>query len=472
MSSKEIENYNYNCIEDSKDSDSNIKYSENNISTKEKVINDKDNDFVLIDKKDDKDSLINENKQEENKNYEIDINSFETNLNDEEILKAKDNGFVLIGKTGVGKTSLLNLLYGSDIGKVGYSSQSETTETKYYCLKGKIGEDTFYFSIIDTPGLYDTNGKDIDKLQKKDILKTLFKEKIKIKSILFCTNFQNERFDASEQNTLIEYNSILPLKDFWSRIILIFTHYYGDPEGDSKEQIKDRSFDCLNEIINKMMEKVKDVSNPIKFKDMKKKYINIYSKHKNNKQIKNNQLIREDIISEIFKYRKLEPMYNKLECYQCENYKIHENDEFIYDFDYIKYLDFNDNIIFEKIIINNKYSTKKYNKKKQKIKVFTQNCEVNKEGELKINKNQYKSKAKLKKYFGYGLSAISIGASLIYFPYSIVCLPGVLGGIYMIKNNSEQKEEKIFEINENILVNEIKNEEKEKNNESNEWAIY
>ena len=131
MSSKEIENYNYNCIEDSKDSDSNIKYFENNISIKEKVINDKDNDFVLIDKKDDKDSLINENKQEENKNYEIDINSFETNLNDEEILKAKDNGFVLMGKTGVGKTSLLNLLYGSDIGKVGYSSQSETTETNF-----------------------------------------------------------------------------------------------------------------------------------------------------------------------------------------------------------------------------------------------------------------------------------------------------------------------------------------------------
>jgi putative ribosome biogenesis GTPase RsgA len=111
MSSKEIVNYNYNCIEDSKYSDSNIKYSENNISIKEKVINDKDNDFVLIDKKDDKDSLINENKQEENKNYEIYINSFETNLNDEEILKAKDNGFVLMGKTGVGKTSLLNLYY-------------------------------------------------------------------------------------------------------------------------------------------------------------------------------------------------------------------------------------------------------------------------------------------------------------------------------------------------------------------------
>ena len=76
------------------------------------------------------------------------------------------------------------------------------------------------------------------------------------------------------------------------------------------------------------------------------------------------------------------------------------------------------------------------------------------------------------------MSALSIGASYINFPYSIVCLPGVLGGIYMIKNNSEQKEEKIFEknenviktkINENLLINEIRNEEKEKSNDINEW---
>ena len=179
-------------------------------------------------------------------------------------------------------------------------------------------------------------------------------------------------------------------------------------------------------------------------------------------------------------YRKLEPMYNKLECYQYENYIIHENDEFIYNFNYIKYLDFNDNIIFAKTIINNKNSKKEYNKKKQKIKFYTQNCEVNKEGKLKINKNKYKSKTKLKKYLGYGLSTISIGTSCIYFPYSIVCLPGVLGGIYMIKNNTEQKEEKIFEINESIIkskinenmfINEIKYEEKEQNIENNEWLI-
>ena len=49
MSSKEMENYNY--IEDTKDSDSNIKSSENNISIEEKIINVKDNDFIYLIKK-------------------------------------------------------------------------------------------------------------------------------------------------------------------------------------------------------------------------------------------------------------------------------------------------------------------------------------------------------------------------------------------------------------------------------------
>ena len=57
-----------------------------------------------------------------------------------------------------------------------------------------------------------------------------------MKGILFLSNFRGERFDASEQDPLIQYNAIFLLKDFWKRVILIFTHYYRDPEGDSKEE--------------------------------------------------------------------------------------------------------------------------------------------------------------------------------------------------------------------------------------------
>ncbi len=94
-------------------------------------------------------------------------------------------------------------------------------------------------------GLYDTDGIDVDKNQKNEIIKIISKEKIKIKGILFLSNFQNERFDASEQDTLIQYNAIFPLKDFWKRIILIFTHYYGDPYKNENRNLSKKKYENL-----------------------------------------------------------------------------------------------------------------------------------------------------------------------------------------------------------------------------------
>ena len=87
----------------------------------------------------------------------IDNNSSQNySLSEEEILKCKENSFILIGKTGVGKTALLNVIVGEEVGKVGYTSESETKESNYYCVKKKLEDDFIYFSIIDTPGLFDT----------------------------------------------------------------------------------------------------------------------------------------------------------------------------------------------------------------------------------------------------------------------------------------------------------------------------
>ena len=41
--------------------------------------------------------------------------------------------------------------------------------------------------------------------------------------------------------SLLSYNALFQLKNFWERIIVLFTHYYGDPNGDIKEEIKERA---------------------------------------------------------------------------------------------------------------------------------------------------------------------------------------------------------------------------------------
>ena len=131
---------------------------------------------------------------EQNINY---INK-KYDLTEEEMIKAKENCFILLGKTGTGKTTLLNLIYGDNIGKVGYETKSETKLSSYYCIKEEINSKKICFSIIDTPGLYDTDDLQNDEKIKNNTKELIAKENLKIKGILFLSNFQNERFDYSE----------------------------------------------------------------------------------------------------------------------------------------------------------------------------------------------------------------------------------------------------------------------------------
>ena len=389
------------------------------------------------------------------------INSYTlSNLNEEEILKAKENGFILIGKTGTGKTSLLNVLFGDDVGKVGYSSKSETKTTNYYCIKEKIGDKYIYFCIIDTPGLFDTNGEEADDSQKKEIIKLISRKKIKIKGLLFLVNFQNERFDASEQLSLIQYNSIFPLKDFWKHLIIIFTHYYGDPDGDSKEEIQQRSKKVLSNIFSTIMNKVKNISDPINFEELNRQYINVYSRPKNDKQIKNNKKIRNDLILEIEKYIHLNPMFSKIQILHFKKYEIKLNDRFVYDCDVLLYLDANDNTVFKKICNLKKYPNN--NKKEQTIEFDTEECKVNEEGNLvKVNskKENIIQKYKIAPIMGSVCVLGGIASIFFYWPISIVCLIGVVASIFINKSSSQEQSEKdINEINKIIEEQKINEE--------------
>ena len=214
-------------------------------------------------------------------------------LNEDEIEEGKFNGFILLGKTGSGKTTLLNALYKDIVGNVQKSSQSVTKKCSLYYYKLKNQK---VICLIDTPGLSDSEtiiNENIDNTHLNEIKDIIDKEKIEIRGILYLINFQCERFDADEQKTLLNYNTIFPYKNFWKLLIIIYTHFYKDPNDDEKiEQIKNDRRESNKNLFCQLMEKIKDVSDMIPYEDLNIKYLNSFSEPKNDKMEKNNEKTR------------------------------------------------------------------------------------------------------------------------------------------------------------------------------------
>ena len=259
---------------------------------------------------------MSSNLSNQNENFEHDT------LNEKEKEEAKKNGFILVGKTGTGKTTLLNAIFNKVVGKVERSAISVTKISKVYYYKSTKGK---VVCLIDTPGLADTDfstNKNIDNIHLDNITKIISEEKINIKGILFLVNFQNERFDASEQEALLNYNTIFPLKSFWKSLVVIFTHFYSDPNLEEDEEDMKKSRDISNgEIFKTIMEKVKGVSDVISYEDLKKKYFNSYPECKNNKMKKNNDRTREELESLFDELSKNSPLFHQIEVKHFKNYK-------------------------------------------------------------------------------------------------------------------------------------------------------
>ena len=69
-------------------------------------------------------------------------------FNVKEINKARNNRFIFVGKTGSGKSTLMNILLGENIYKVKRSANAVTTETKSFYYKLKNGR---MITVLDTP---------------------------------------------------------------------------------------------------------------------------------------------------------------------------------------------------------------------------------------------------------------------------------------------------------------------------------
>ena len=276
---------------------------------------------------------------------------FKENFTQEELNIARQNGFILTGKTGTGKSTLLNVLFNKKVTEAKPCAFAVTKNPSVFYLKLKNGT---CISLVDTPGLSDPEitSKDktnLDEKHLKDIEKVISEEKIHIKGILFLVNFQIERFDNSEQEALICYNKIFPLKRFWKHLIVIFTHHYCDPNGDTIEEMIQNRDESNGKIFTLLMDKVKNVSDVIDYKDLRVKYYNSYSPVKNHNQEIANNKNKEDLEILINELCQKDPLFCQIEIIHVKNEKIKENGQtFLVEFERIGFFDFNHYPLYEK----------------------------------------------------------------------------------------------------------------------------
>ena len=212
-----------------------------------------------------------------------------------------NNSFILLGRTGVGKSTLTKILSEDNSIIIGELANPITRETKSYNCE----IDNFKYSIIDTPGYDDSNGN--DKKNYQEIKKFLTTNNIQIKGIILMFNFQDPRFSECHRKGLQKIVNLIPLQNFWDYIIIIFTRYYND--GDEEELIEQKN-KRLNEFKNEFDVLISAFNRAkgtkiIPFSDIKTIFVNLKIK-----KTKKHQL--NEIISTFKRASKFEPLFHKV----------------------------------------------------------------------------------------------------------------------------------------------------------------
>ncbi|CAK0910365.1 unnamed protein product, partial [Prorocentrum cordatum] len=132
-----------------------------------------------------------------------------------------DYVMLLVGQTGCGKTSLVDLLAGPETKEAtpDDAMSSKTSDARAYRLKlGHVG-----LTVIDTPGFGDTRGRATDETHVKKILACL--ENVgAINCVVLTINGREARISATLRYALTMLTSVLPKGVLSSNVAVVFTN--------------------------------------------------------------------------------------------------------------------------------------------------------------------------------------------------------------------------------------------------------
>ena len=119
---------------------------------------------------------------------------------------------MITGKTGSGKTALINGLVGKEVGKEGegYGSMTPHIEAKELTCEGAL------VKIWDTPGLQDGTDDEDRYLQE------MKKNCSNCDLYIYCLSMRQNRLDASEIRAIQKLTETFG-KDFWGKVLFVLT---------------------------------------------------------------------------------------------------------------------------------------------------------------------------------------------------------------------------------------------------------
>ena len=135
-----------------------------------------------------------------------------------------------MGQTGVGKSSLANVLINMEQFKVSGQSKSETDNTHGIFASMSYKDQYFKALVIDTPGFGDSEGRDSKHIAEMVLALKAVK---RVHAFVVCLNSSDVRISENKQGYLKLIQEIFGPK-FFENVIIAYTHWQYGPQGTKR----------------------------------------------------------------------------------------------------------------------------------------------------------------------------------------------------------------------------------------------